>query len=264
MQLGLSGRLIEAGGGYTLPIDDFLQWSRELGFDGVEIRYPQLPLETPADQQDHVAARLRALELTWVFGTVEGLVGEDALARAVGMMNLHNRCGCRFTRFSVSQPEHIAWARRFADEAARLGRRLIMQLHNGTLADTVPRALETLRLIDRANVGVAYEPCHLRFAGCEAYTDGIRALGDRLFCVSLQNYKAADPGDSPESRVMVNGQAYVRAWPGAPAGIDFGAVIRTLRAAGFDGFATVMADAAPGQDREALARRYLEVCRAGR
>ena len=260
MKFALSGRLFESGSGYTLGLKEFLAKARNLGYTGVEIRYPQLPLETSPAAVAEVADWLREFNLAWVFGTVEGIVGDEAMARAVGMLRVHQRCGCLFTRCTVAKPEHLDWARRFADEAARLDQRVVIQLHNGTLADTVPHALDTLARIDRPNVGLAYEACHLRFAGSEHYAEAIRELGDRIFCVSLQSYKAAGPSDPPEQRVMVNGQPYVRALPDDPDGIDFAAIFRVLREIGFDGYATLMADAAPGWEREALARSYLEVC----
>lgn len=263
MKFGLSGRLFESRSGYTVSLREFLALARDLGYDGVEIRYPQLPLETPAAQVAEAASWLKELNLSWSFGTVEGIIGDAAMARAVQMLNLHQQCGCQFTRFTVSQPAHIVWAQQFADEAARLGRRVIMQLHNGTLADTVPHALETLELIGRPNVGLAYEACHLVFAGSSQYAEAIRVLGKSIFCVSLQNYKAAIPADPPEARIMINGQAYVRAMPGDPDGIDFPAVFRVLRETGFDGFATVMTDVTPDLNREMVARRYLEMCRRG-
>ena len=260
MKMALSGRLIESRSGYTMNLHDFLGFAAGLGYAAVEIRYPQLPLETPAEQVDAVAARLRELNLTWSFGTVEGIFGEDALKRAIAMMHLHQRCGCRLTRFTVTKPEHIIWAQRFADEAARLEQRLVMQLHNGTLTDTVPHSIETLEQIGRPNVGLAFEACHIRFAGSEAYAEGIRTLGSRIFSVSLQNYKLAGPNDAPTTQIMINGKAYVRALPNDPDGLDFAAIKRALRETGFDGFATVMADVAPDVDRESVARLYLEIC----
>ena len=77
MKFGLSGRLFESRSGYTVNLREFLVLARDLGYDGVEIRYPQLPLETPAAQVAEAASWLRELNLTWSFGTVEGIVGED-------------------------------------------------------------------------------------------------------------------------------------------------------------------------------------------
>ena len=208
MKLALSGRLFESRGGYTMDLDAFLRFARETGWDGVEIRYPQLPLETPPERLTAVRKLLEELGLTWVFGAVEGIVDDTAFARAVRMLDLHESVGCRFTRFTVFKPEHIAWAQRFADEAARRGRRLVMQVHAGTLPNNVPNAVETLRLIDRPNVGLSFDACHLRFDGDENVAAGVRALGDCIWGVSIQNYKPAPQGAARESVIQINARPF--------------------------------------------------------
>ena len=261
MKLALSGRLFETQAGYTLDLEAFLKFARECGYDGVEIRYPQLPLETSSAKLEDTAALLKTLGLEWSFGAVEGIVGDAAFERAVRMLDVHRRCGCRFTRFTVSKPDEIVWAQRFADEAGRRGLRLITQLHNGTLTDNVPHTLDTLHRIGRPNVGLALEPNHLRFDGNEQYAEAIQALRDCIFCVSIQNFKPARPADAKATLVHVNDRAYVRALPDDPEGLDFPRIFASLREVGFDGFATVMADVAPGLDRREVARRCLTACR---
>jgi sugar phosphate isomerase/epimerase len=261
MKLALSGRLFESRSGYTMDLDAFLSFARESGWDGVEIRYPQLPLETPPERQDAVGALLRDLGLVWVFGAVEGIVDDAAFARAARMLDLHDRVGCRFTRFTVFKPEQVPWAQRFADEAARRGRRLIMQVHCGTLPNNVPNALDTLRRIGRPNVGLSFDACHLRFDGDERPAEGVRALAGHLWGVSLQNYKPAPPDAPKETVIRINDRPYARAMPGDPLGVDLAAVFAALRGVAFDGFATVMCDTPPGQDARALVGAYLAFCR---
>jgi sugar phosphate isomerase/epimerase len=261
MKLALSGRLFESRTGYTLDLEAFLRFARSCGYEGVEIRYGQLPLETPPAKLDAVAALFKALGLAWSFGAVEGIVGEAAFERAVRMLEVHRRCGCRLTRFTVSRPDEIVWAQRFADEAARRGQRLITQLHNGTLTDNVPHSLDTLKRIARPNVGLAFEACHLRFDGNEQYAEAVRALRECIFGVSLQSFKPAGPAASKELLVHVNGRPYLRALPGDPEGMDFPKIFGALREVGFDGFATVMPDVAPDMDQREVARRYLAACR---
>lgn len=262
IEMSLSGRLFESRGGYVLGLREFLEFAARTGYRGVEIRYPQLPLTASPAKVKEATAGLAETGLSWVFGTVEGMVGEEALDKATHMLQLHQQCGCRFTRFTITQPGQIAWAQRFADVAARNGQRLVMQLHNGTLTDTVPHALDTLARIGRTNVGLAFEACHLMFAGAPRYAEAIEALRDHIFCVSLQNYKPASPADAPETTIRIHDRPYVRAWPGDPDGIDFAEVFGALRKIQFNGFATVIADALPDEDRAAIARGYLAFCRS--
>jgi 3-oxoacyl-[acyl-carrier protein] reductase len=118
MKLSLSGRLFESPKGYTLALEEFLTFSRKTGYDGVEIRYPQLPMETPKSKLADVKKMLGDQGLTWVFGTVEGIADDKVFERSLRTMDNNLSCGCLFTRFTITKPEHIPIAQRFADEGA--------------------------------------------------------------------------------------------------------------------------------------------------
>lgn len=261
MKLSLSGRLFESARGYRLGRDDFLSFAREAGYDGVELRYPQMPMETPPEEVANVRGRLAELGLTWVFGTVEGIHEPALLERSLATMRQHAAGGALFTRFTVFKPEQVPLAQRFADEAARRGTTLIMQLHAGTVVDNVARAQEALRRIDRPNVKLAYEPNHLLFDGDASYIDAVAQLAPHIAAVSLQNYKPAPAGTPADQRIAIGGRDWARALPGDPAGVDLPAVFRALHGVGFDGWATVMSDCPPDMDPGQLARQWHDYLR---
>ena len=254
MKLSLSGRVFESAAGYSLDRDDFLAFGRDAGYAGVELRYPQMPMETPTEQVVQVRGRLEQFGLTWVFGTVEGIVEPAMFERAVATLEQHVAGGALFTRFTIFDPDQIEAAQRFADEAAARGAMLIMQLHNGTLPDNVPHALETMAKIDRPNVKLAYDANHLVFDGDMRYVDAIDALAPHIAAVSLQNFKPAAAGAA--DCITIGDNDYVRALPGDPEGVDFAAVSEGLKRIGFDGYATVMCDCIPGMDPQALAKQW--------
>jgi sugar phosphate isomerase/epimerase len=256
MKLSLSGRLFESRGAYSLSLEEFLRFAKEAGYAGVEIRYPQLPLETPASKRADVTKQLTDLGLTWVFGTVEGIADDRLFDRALRTLDNNLSCGCLMTRFTVSKPEHLPWARRFADEAAKRGAKLVMQLHANTLVDNVPHVVETFAALDRPNIGLSYEANHLVFDGNPDYAAAVAPLARYIVAASVQNFKAVPEG-TPDS-FKVNNVTWVRALPGDPEAIDFPAVFKALKAIGFDGFVTVMTDAIPGLDSRELSKRYCE------
>ena len=259
MKLSLSGRLFESPKGYTLSLDEFLQFAGKTGYQGVEIRYPQLPTETSSARLAEVRKQLGDSGVRWVFGTVEGITDDKMFERALRTMDNNLSCGCLFTRFTVTKTEHIAWAQKFADAAAKRGAQLIMQLHAGTLPDNVPHTLTTMEQINRANVGLAYEANHLMFDGDRHYAEAVYKLARHIFAVSVQNFKPA-PAGAPDS-FRVGNQAYFRALPGDPEAIDFPSLFQALKGIGFEGFVTVMTDAIPGMDSRELSKRYFEYLR---
>ena len=242
-----------------MSLDEFLRFARSTGYEGVEIRYGQLPLETPAARLAEIKKQLGDLGLTWVFGTVEGIADEKMLDRARRTMENNLSCGCLFTRFTIKKPEHIQWAQRFADAASQQGAKLIMQMHCHTLPDNVPHALATLAQINRPNVGLTYEANHLVFDGDMNYAEAVLKLAPHIRAVSVQNFKSA-PADSPDS-FQIRSKTYVRAFPGDPEAVDFPSVFRSLKKIGFDGFVTVMTDAIPGFNSRELSKRWFEYLR---
>lgn len=256
MKLSLSGRLFESREGYRLNRDAFLAFAKEAGYEGVELRYPQMPLETPAGEVARVRQQLADLGLTWVFGTVEGIGDPRLYERSVATMKQHVAGGALFTRFTVAKPEQIPVAQRFADEAAAAGATLIMQLHSNTMTDNVDRALDTLRRLDRPNIKLAFDANHLLFDGDTRHVEAVERLFPHVATLSLQNYKHAPPAAPAEERITINGKDYVRATPGDPDAIDFPAILRKFCDLGFDGWATVMCDTPPGQDPQQLARQW--------
>lgn len=261
MKLSLSGRLFEAKGGYSLSLEEFLKFARETGYQGVEIRYPQLPMETPKSRLAEVKKQLDDLGLTWVFGTVEGITDDKVFERSLRTMDKNLSCGCQFTRFTITKPEHIPLAQKFADEAAKRSARLIMQLHANTLPDNIAHALDTMQKINRVNVGLSYEANHLVFDGDMNYADAVRQLAKHIVAVSVQNFKVAPPGTPQSETFAVNNKTWMRALPGDPEAIDFPSVFRALKAIGFNGFVTPMTDPIPGMDHRELAKRYYEFLR---
>ncbi len=253
IRLSLSGRLFESADGYRLSRMAFLDFARTAGFDGVELRYPQLPVETPEDEVVGVKRALRARGLAWLYGTIEGLESDEAYRRAAATMRQHVLGAARFTRVTVFEADQVPRAQRLADEARAMDHSLIIQLHAGTLADTPSRALDLLGMVGRPNVGLAFDASHLRFAGDEDVAGAIDALAPHLRVVCIQSYKPAPPGAAAGDVVRVNDRPFVRALPGDPGGVDLERLFDGLRSIGFKGDALVMCDAPPGVDPQRLA-----------
>lgn len=262
MKLSLSGRLFESAQGYRLNRDDFLAFAKRAGYEGVELRYPQMPMETPADEVQEVRRQLAEHGLTWVFGTVEGIHEPALFERSVATMKQHKAGGALFTRFTIFKPEQIGLGQKFADEAAKIGATLLMQVHANTVTDTAPHALEAMKKLDRPNVRLAFDANHLLFDDPDTrYVDAVAELAPHIAAMSVQNYKVA-PADAPaDQRIRIGQREWVRAAPGDRDAVDFPAVVEALKKIGFTGWATVMCDCPPSVDPEQLSRRWHDYLR---
>jgi sugar phosphate isomerase/epimerase len=261
VKLSLSGRLFESAQGYRLNRDEFLAFAKQAGYEGVELRYPQMPMESPVDEVAKVKQQLAQHGLTWVFGTVEGIHEPALFERSLTTMKQHKAGGAHFTRCTAFKSEQIPLAQRFADEAAKMGVTLLMQVHANTITDNVEHALDAMKKLDRPNVKLAYDANHLLFDGDSRYVDAIANLRPYIATMSVQNYKFAPDNTPAADRIKIGSRDYVRAMPGDPAGIDYPAVFRELKRVGFDGWVTVMCDCPPGMDNKDLAQRWHDYLR---
>lgn len=130
--------------------------------------------------------------------------------------------------------------RECADYCAPRNVRLCLENHFGTMTTTAARTMEIVRAIDHENVGVLYDQANLAFFPAEEYPEAIALQKEKIFFVHCKDlvYRGGRPQppvfknvshiDESERTVFsrIPGQGILD-WPG---------ILRTLSAAGYDGW----------------------------
>ncbi|MBI4026800.1 MAG: sugar phosphate isomerase/epimerase [Verrucomicrobia bacterium] len=259
MKLALSGRLWESSKGYAITLPQFLDTAAELGYDGIELRYPMIP---PAEKLEEIRAQVRRLKLTVVFSTCAGLIKdeksrEDAL-RVIRTVKTLDGLDVRAT---MTTDEDYGPMRELANLAAENRMRVAMQLHINTLCDTVERCEQCLKKLNHPNVKLIFDPVHLRFMGDNDFEPAIRRLARWVHRANVQNYALMTPMYSTRQKIPLCGKDWVRVLPGETGGTDFRAYFAALRQAGFDGWINVMCDVEPGMDSKTAAKLHHDFLR---
>ena len=242
MKLALSSRLWESATGYAVDQSRHLQLTRELGYTGVELRYPLLP-EGDA-QIKRIADELRDLQLTPVFGPCAGVPEDDAAwVDATRVFDTLHALGAKWLKCLPISDAHVDGMTKLADLARQRDMILCTQLHVGTLTDTVDATEKFLKQVDHPALGLIFDPAHLLFADDPDVTGAVKRLDRWIEMVNLQCL----------ARDAQSGDIGV-ALPGDPGATEFNATRDAL--AGRDLWWTVMPACTPDQDPLHGARLY--------
>jgi sugar phosphate isomerase/epimerase len=204
---------------------DFIHLARDTGFDMVELR----PDQVPVDSSDADLADVRQVlddagigVSMIVVGGIAEVVSWVRIARALGTVNL--RAGGTAAELGAaagSLPKDL---------------RLVSQMHSQSPFENVALAAETLAGIPDARFGVMPEPANLLFAGEKWTSDLFMPLKGRIYGCNAQSI-GLDP--SSDTRVGMNDGRqvpYSRLDWSANTELDFPGFIAALQATGYDGF----------------------------
>lgn len=240
MKLSLSGRILQGGPEMTTP--EFIRLASDTGFDLVELRANQVPLEST----DAELAELRQIlddcgvgVSMLVVGNADDAVSWVDVARALGATNLR----------ANGTVDTLATAA----EALPDDMRLVFQMHSGSPFENVSDAVESLAKISSDRFGLMPEPANLLFAGETWHNDLFAPLKGRIFGCNAQSIALDE--DSESAVKMNDGREvpYSRcAWPENDA-LGFPAFISALRAVGYDDFINFIDPFQPGMSAHDLA-----------
>jgi sugar phosphate isomerase/epimerase len=210
-ELGLSGQMFD-----DRTIWDHLSAAKRFGYRCVELR------------STHVKPQLPAADLKKIRSTVEdsglytsclscftgnyGLFTDKECAQAFDVfkayVELSDLMDSEMIRIwpawqeSSSAPESVwdrsaVWMKKSSEYARKHHKKLVMEMHHGTLCDSALSSLKLLRMIDEDNVGVTLDPVNLYQVPTDYGEGAIRALGRNIFNVHIKDIVELATGDHP-------------------------------------------------------------------
>jgi len=247
MELSLSVRIAEAACKTKLnvPFEHLVNLAVEHGYRAVCMRASAGGKQTPPDELVRMREIVEAAGLRVSMVTADADVplntdrGPNSLRDIGPSLRVAELLGCDLIRICLKTDDDIVWAQRAADAAAAKNIRLAHQCHTTTLFEQVDRSLEVLQQIDRANVGVIYEPANLLLCGEPYGLSTLKKLAPYLMNVYVQNHRL-DPAGPEQLETWCRGPVrfhHLPVWE--TGGVDFPAVVDALKAIGYNGFLTI-------------------------
>lgn len=201
VEVGLSGQMFDA-----TSIWEHLKAAAEIGYRSVEIRSTHINPKTSREEKEKVQAFLNAEGITVnclsCFTGNYGLLTDDKCEEAYEVFKeyilLARLLDSKMIRVwpawqeSAKAPEEVwkraaRWMRKSGEYAAQYGKRLVMEMHHGTLCDRAESSIRLMDMIDLDNVGVTLDPVNLYQVPADYGMDAVKKLGRLIFNVHIKD-----------------------------------------------------------------------------
>ena len=212
-ELGLSGQMFDDG-----TVWDHLDAARRFGYRCVELRSTHVKPELPKDELRRIRSTVEDSGLYTsclsCFVGNYGLCSDgeserafDTLKQYVELASFLNSEMIRVWpawQESSSAPESVwekaaVWMKKSAQHARLFHKKLVMEMHHGTLCDSAPSSLRLLNMIGEENVGLTLDPVNLYQVTADYGEEAIGVLGKYIFNVHIKDVVELKSGDYPYS-----------------------------------------------------------------
>lgn len=150
----------------------------------------------------------------------------------------------------------IKWTKKSCEYAAARGKKIALEMHHGTLCDTLTSCIDIIKQVDCDNCGFIFDPVNLYQVPVDDVRPYIRELADKIFIVHVKDIIRLPSGDYPYSFAYSYYAEHIgRFTPVAPpsasredyyshrrinqGGVDWAGIFNTLKEVGYKGYLTV-------------------------
>lgn len=253
MKLSLSGFLFEDDyKTQSLSFEDFVNFARKTGYEGVEIRNTQINLHTSKDAILKYKSILNDNGLCVTCMTPRGLPVEiqernDLFARYLDLAVIID---CRLLKISGSIKKD--WLCQAAQLAGEYSIELGLNNHINSVTETISGTKILLQDVDQSNFGILFDPMHLSLSN-EDYIGAIDVFYSKIFNVLVQCVRQAGKDEKPV--ITHAGKEYVKTCIDENPLQNWPAIVEKLKQHGYDGWITVVENAWPCNQRKDIAAR---------
>lgn len=189
-------------------IQEAMQLTKRLGLDGIEIavREPHLSPTTSMPRLKEMKSIADSLDLEIPvlagymggFSTASDKEAQLALDEFKRMLPIAGELGSTMIRVSPGGPNaflahdyHYAkaayWLNRCAAEAKASNIRIVLEIHNESLIETVESSLRLLSMLEYDNVGMIHDAGNMYITETDYGPDSVYKLGKHLFHVHVKD-----------------------------------------------------------------------------
>jgi 2-keto-myo-inositol isomerase len=241
MRLALNGATIMHS-----PLADDLEIAAEAGFTALEVWAGKLDVYLRERSLEELGGRMQALGVQpWCINSIEDITPRDALGRAEIIEQLGRTVAIARAIGAPSivvvpgrAPDGLGRAaaiadavnvlRMMSDVSGDVGLAFEFLGKPGCAVPTLDMAIEIVEAVDRPNVGMVIDTFHF-YAGGSEMADLVRVPVDKLFAVHLNGCEDRPKGELTDAHRLFPGEGV----------IPIEAILRALRARGFDGTMSV-------------------------
>jgi len=248
-------------------IQEAMRLAKDLGYDGIELWGKEPHISANTTYERAVEIRELAEELGLEIAAIGSYLGgfsymSDAeceetleeLERYFQVMKWLDtdliRVGPGGPHAFLAQDYHYAkaayWMQRCGDLAEEHGIKLAMEIHNGSLVETVEGAERLLDMIRRDNVGVIHDAGNLYITGSDYGEESVERLGEKIFHVHVKDELRIEDESLPGSfiNLTARGNELFQQQMLGHGAVDHLPLFRALKNIGYSGYLSAECSAA--------------------
>ncbi|CAB1060500.1 hypothetical protein D1BOALGB6SA_5266 [Olavius sp. associated proteobacterium Delta 1] len=208
-EIGISGQMFD-----ELTVWDHLDAAGNFKYNCVELRSTHVNPEIPAEELDKIRSEiddsgLYTSCLSCFVGNY-GLSSDEECDQIFKVFQKYVDLACFFDsemiriwpawQESSFAPDSVwkkaaFWLKKSARHAALFNKKLVIEMHHGTLCDTAPSSIRLLEMIGEKNIGVTLDPVNLYQVPTDYGENAIKALGAYLYNVHIKDIVELKTGD---------------------------------------------------------------------
>lgn len=277
--IGLSGQMFD-----ELPVWEHLRAAADYGYKGVELRSTHVSPQTPESELAKIRLfltehNIKVTGLSCFTGNY-GLLSEEECLQAFDVFKQFIKLACYLDaetvrvwpawQASAAAPKEVwdraaYWLKKSGQYASRYRKKIVIEMHHGTLCDTPASSLRLIEMIGLKNVGLTFDPVNLYQTPAEHGAQAVYELGANIFNVHVKDIICLDKNSpyvfaysyyathigrfakvvSPEGLVQERYYAHRRISQGA---INWPAILAALQKINYKGYLTVESVAENNRD----------------
>lgn len=189
-------------------IEDTIKIAKEIGYDGIELwgAEPHISSDTPINKVKQIKELTDKYELTLPsigsyigdFSTLSDDECKQEVEKLEKFFNIMNILKCDLIRVNPGGPnaflaqeyhyeKGLYWMNICANLAAQYNVRIAMEIHNGSLIETVEAASDFLKRLNKENVGIILDAGNMYISGTDYGTRAVEILSEKVFHVHVKD-----------------------------------------------------------------------------
>lgn len=248
-------------------IQQAMRLSKELGYEAIELwgMEPHISADTTRERAEEIKELAGELDLDLAgigaylgsFSTLSDAECENQVEELKKYFTVMDWLGCSLIRVApggpnafLAQDYHYAkaasWMQKCGDLAEEHNVRLAMEIHNGSLIETVEGAERLLAMINRENVGVIHDAGNMYITGTDYGEESVQRLGKKIFHVHVKDELRIDDENLPGSfrNLTANGNELFQQQMLGKGGVDHLPLFKALKKIGYSGYLSTECHAA--------------------
>lgn len=194
-------------------IKEAIELAKDIGYDGVEIwgSKPHISYDTPIERVRDIRNMLEFYELevpniaSYVgnFSTISDEECNIEYEKLYNYMDIMEILKCDMIRVWIGGPntflansyhyeKAMFWIDKCADIAEKNNKRIALEIHNGSLIETVESANRFIKDLNRNNVGLIHDAGNMYITDTDYGGESIEVLGDSIFHVHIKDELRVD------------------------------------------------------------------------